>query len=207
MERKAGPEGLCSQVTEKKAISIMMKTLLIAALGLVMAGCASVRTDADFDTATDFSRYQSWAWIQPTDADNDKPYHTDGLMDQRIRNAISRELNFKGLRQVSADEADILVNYLTKLEKKIDIDTFYSSFGYHPYYYGRYPLYPPVQTDTRVREYQEGTILVDLVDANSKSLVWRGSGTDTVKQRQTPGERTEQVNTLVKEILAQFPPQ
>ncbi|GAA5190187.1 DUF4136 domain-containing protein [Ferrimonas gelatinilytica] len=185
----------------------MMKKLFIAALGLLIAGCASVRTNADFDTDTNFSSYRTWAWIEPADLEDGKQYHTDGLMDQRIRSAITQELNAKGLQQVSVTEADLLVNYLTKIEKKINIDTFYSNFGYHPYYYGRYPLYTPIQTDTRVREYQEGTILVDLVDAQSKSLVWRGSGTDTVKQRQSPEERTEQVNTIVNGILLQFPPE
>ncbi|GAA4871308.1 DUF4136 domain-containing protein [Ferrimonas pelagia] len=180
---------------------------MLVAMALLITGCSSISTDADFDTQTDFNRYQTWAWVESSEAVGEQQYHVDGLTDRRIRNAINRELTARGLTQVDAAQADMLVNYLTQTEKKVNVDTFYSSFGYHPYYYGRYPFHTGIHADTRVREYQEGTLVVDLIDRQSKSLFWRGSGTDTVKEYKNPQQRTDQVNEVVNLILQQYPPQ
>ncbi|SHI09863.1 DUF4136 domain-containing protein [Ferrimonas marina] len=184
-----------------------MKKLFAMAAALMLAGCSTIQTDSDYDTSTQFSNLKTWAWVEKSEVTGDDQYHMDGLMDQRVRNAITNTLQSKGLSQVDAADADILVNYLTKIEKKVNVDTFYSSFGYHPYYYGRYPFHAGVRADTRVREYQEGTLLIDLVDNENRTLIWRGSGTDTLKQNQTPAQRTEQVNEVVSAIMEQFPPQ
>ncbi|WP_028117529.1 DUF4136 domain-containing protein [Ferrimonas senticii] len=182
-----------------------MKTWFVALLALILAGCASIDTDVDYNTDANFSDYRSWAWL-PVSAEQGAPYQQDGLNDQRIRRAIASELLGKGLIETSADNADLLVNYVTSVETKIDVDTFYSSFGYHPYYYRNPFLYGGVSTETRVREYQQGTLMVDLIDPTDRNLLWRGSASGTVKQRQTPAERTEAVKQAVNAILAQYPP-
>ena len=57
-------------------------------------------------------------------------------MDQRVRDAVNAQLAAKGMSLVDAKEADVLVNYHTKVDKKINVDTFNTNFGYHPYYAG-----------------------------------------------------------------------
>ena len=46
-------------------------------------------------------------------------------------------------------------------------------------YYG-YGSVGPVSTTTRVTEYEKGTLVVDIWDAKTKELVWRGAVTKTV---------------------------
>ncbi|MBY5992635.1 DUF4136 domain-containing protein [Ferrimonas balearica] len=185
-----------------------MKKIFAFALALLLAGCSSISTDSDFDPQTDFSQYKTWSWIKQASTPGDKQYHMDGLTDQRIRNAVTRKMSELGFTQVAAEEADILVNYLTQTEKKVNVDTFYTSFGYHPYHYGRYPYYGAanVHADTRVREYKVGTLMVDFVDAESRQLIWRGSASDTVRDYKTPEDRTAKINEAVTAILQQYPP-
>ncbi|MDG4871046.1 DUF4136 domain-containing protein, partial [Guyparkeria sp. 1SP6A2] len=75
------------------------------------------------------------------------------------------------------------VNYITKVDKKINIDTFNSHFGYNPYYGPRWGLGGSLQTETTVREYDVGTLMVDLVDNKTGKLIWRGTVADTVREQ------------------------
>ncbi len=186
-----------------------MKKLFSLALALWLTGCATISTDSDFNPETDFSQYKTWSWVAASSTPGNPQYHVDGLTDQRIRAAISGKMLELGFAEVPADEADLLVNYLTQTEKKVNVDTFYTSFGYHPYYYGRYPYYggANLHADTRVREYEVGTLMVDFVDAQSRQLVWRGTASDTVREYKTPEERTAKINEAVGAIMAQYPPQ
>ena len=60
---------------------------------------------------------------------------------------------------------------------------------------------------TSVSEYDEGTLIIDIADAESSALVWRGSGSRRVGTSRNPDQLTEKVNRAVSEILSQFPPQ
>ena len=57
-----------------------------------------------------------------------------------------------------------------------------------------------------VSEYQQGTLLLDVVKADNKQLIWRGTATDEVypEPGQEAGEK--RLREAVQKILAQFPP-
>ncbi|WP_051215914.1 DUF4136 domain-containing protein [Ferrimonas futtsuensis] len=174
---------------------------------LALAGCSSVSTEYDYDEKVAFDGFTKWAWVEATPDSGSAKYQMDGLNDRRIRDALTAQLSNAGLSQVPASDAQVLVNYLTQVEKKIDVDTFYTSFGYYPYYHSRHGYWGTgVQADTRVREYKEGTLVVDIIDAKTKQLLWRGSGTDTLKKNLTPEKRTEQVQKVVSAIFEGYPP-
>jgi hypothetical protein len=62
----------------------------------------------------------------------------------------------------------------------------------------------PVESTTY--QYKVGTLIIDVIDARQKRLVWRGSGERTLGEEQTPEKRTEIINTTVNEVLGRFPP-
>jgi hypothetical protein len=53
-----------------------------------------------------------------------------------------------------------------------------------------------------VRQYKQGTLIIDLIDASTKELVWRGVG----KSEITNEDREEQIKQVVSDILAKYPP-
>jgi hypothetical protein len=71
-------------------------------------------------------------------------------------------------------------------------------------------LWPPWRHCHRhrqqVREYDEGSLTIDLVDADSAALLWRGTGTQRFREYKDPEKASRDINTLVEKILAQFPP-
>lgn len=182
-----------------------MKKFLILALASMLAACSSVKTSWDYDPQVNFKQFKSYAWVNKSDTDEN--YHLNGLMEQRVKNAVERELQAKGITPASNESADILVNYLTKVDKKVDVDTFNTDFGYNPYYRPGWNWGTRVHTQTTVREYEVGTLIVDIIDNHSKKLIWRGSLADTIRDNKSPEERTEIINQSVAQILANFPPQ
>jgi len=63
------------------------------------------------------------------------------------------------------------------------------------------------QRDTTAREYEVGTLIIDIVDRESNQLVWRGAKEGRLKKNQSPEKREASINKTVSEILSNFPPQ
>ena len=51
---------------------------------------------------------------------------------------------------------------------------------------------------TREYSYEEGTLVIDAYDSTEKKLVWRGSGTVTVKSK--PDKQIKQVENILKKL-------
>lgn len=181
-----------------------MKKLFVAAAVLALSACSTLKTNSDYDPAVSFDQYKSFAWVEKKTEDS--TYHLDGLMDQRVRDAVNNQLTQKGLSKVDVENADILVNYLTKVDKKINVDTFNTSYGYYPYYGRRGWGGAGINTQTTVREYEVGTLIIDFVDKETGKLVWRGSVADTIRDQNTPEERVEIINHAIGQVMLNFPP-
>lgn len=63
-----------------------------------------------------------------------------------------------------------------------------------------------MQTQTTVREYEVGTLIIDLVDNKTTKLIWRGSVADTIRDKNTPEERVQIINQAVGSVMANYPP-
>ncbi|RLV61483.1 DUF4136 domain-containing protein [Parashewanella curva] len=180
-----------------------MKKYLILVMALMLTACSSTRGNWDYNPKVDFGQYKTFAWVNKKAGK--EGYQLDGLMSQRIHRAVNEQLQAKGLTKTNKRSADVLVNYITKKEKKFDVDTFHSRFGYFPYtrnwWWGG-----TGSTTTHVREYKVGTLFVDIVDNKTGELIWRGSSRDIIRNYKTPEKKTANVNKMVADILSNFPP-
>ena len=75
-------------------------------------------------------------------------------------------------------------------------------------YGGNYRKHTGSWKDNRFSTYQyeEGTLILDFVDAKSKELIWRGSANAKVQNVNTPEKSEKLINAAVKEILKKYPP-
>ena len=73
--------------------------------------------------------------------------------------------------------------------------------------YGRRGWYGAGSSHTTVRQYEQGTLLLDLIDPESKQLIWRGTGQTRLRDLKTPEEREARVREVVDRILERFPPE
>ena len=165
----------------------------VVALAILASACTSYRVRVDYDPATQFDGLRTYRWmeIQPLG----DPRVDNALLRKRIVGAVDAELAKRGLSQSAADP-DLLVVYHAAVSRQIDIETYSRDYGYRRRAY----------TDTYVREYDVGMLIIDLIQPDTNQLVWRGSGQARLHERATPAEREQRVRAAVAAILEKFPP-
>ncbi|MDR6301876.1 DUF4136 domain-containing protein [Mesonia maritima] len=161
---------------------------------LVLTSCSSVRVATDYDREVDFTKYRSFAFYKPG---IDKADVSD-LDKKRILRAIERELLAKGFTK--SQEPDMLVSIFTKTEENVNI--YQNNFGYG-YGWGWNPWYWGAGYNT-VSRTTEGTLYIDLIDADQNELVWQGMGSGALAMDME--DKIERINEIVKEILDRYPP-
>jgi hypothetical protein len=112
----------------------------------------------------------------------------------RFALAIEKELSEKGYQRVTDITPDFKVVYILRFQKKLDT----SIYGYR-YWPGTATREAYIQT----KAYQEGSLIIDIIDKEENQLVWRGSAEGVLNEGD---DADELINTLVKEILEEFPP-
>jgi hypothetical protein len=181
-------------------IRILAPTLAAACVAL-LAGCTSFPVETDYDPAVDFATLQTYAWIDGPPKTGDPRLDND-LLARRIRRAIDTQLAAKGYREAESGAPDFEVTYLLGVERQVDVQTYVDTY---PRGYRWYP--GPSQAYTTVREYDVGSLVIDVVDPRKKQLIWRGSTEARLQDDGTPEERDARANAAVSAILDRFPPQ
>jgi len=175
--------------------------LCVGVVLLLAVGCSGIRVSEDYDHSTDFSKYRAWYWLPRPPPSGDPRIDSD-LLATRVRSAVESILAAKGYRQVPVGEADFGVGWQAAIEGKLDVHSVDQFYGYGP----RWGPVGGMGSETFVRRYDQGTLILDVVDARSRQLVWRGSAQAEVQQRRDPAQRDARVREAVQKILARFPP-
>lgn len=156
-------------------------------VSLAPIGCSGIDVSSDYDPATDFAAFSTYAWLSKPAAELPGSPLVSELLLERVRHAVDSELSAKGMRVVPEEAASLLVTEHLSIEERIQFNDPYYSFD-------------------MVQTYEEGTLLIDLVDADSRELLWRGIGQTRLRELPTPEEREQRVQEVVSAILAQYPP-
>ena len=177
---------------------VSLAFLLTALLGVA----ALAETKSDYDRNYDFSRLRTWDFKVVTRMPND-PLMRNELWDSRIRNGLSSHFVEVLFTKVDDGEPNFLVNYFMGLEKSYDIR--YLNYGF-PGYWGRMNRYgrwygwgPPYgRVDVWRIPYTESTLIVDVIDARTNHLVWRGYDTQTIDFEKSEKTIHKSVENLTK---------
>ena len=177
-----------------------MKTLcafIIVCLMALTMGCSPIyNVKYDYDTKTDFASLKTYDWLPiPAKADIDR------LNVERIKKAVDAQMAAKGLKKAPNNPNFLIASHVGKKEKVRIADW---GYGYGPYgrYWGGYGGSRGVD----VYKYEEGSLILDFVDAKSKKLIWRGSAKAQISTDKTPEKREKLIVEAVQKILEKFPP-
>jgi hypothetical protein len=144
----------------------------------------------DYDRATNFSQYKTYSW--------EKVQTQDPLWVERIKSAVNAELTQKGFAEVaSGGEVSIVAVEMTRTHPTLD--TFYNGLGGGWRFGGGFG-----DATTTVDTYKVGTLVVDLFDAKTKELMWRGSASDTLSDKSD--KNIKNLNKGVQKMFDHFPP-
>jgi Domain of unknown function (DUF4136) len=166
--------------------------LLISTLVLLSTMAVAQSVTYDFDKTADFSKFKTYAWGRSTGVN-------DELNDRRIVSAIDAQMAAKGLVKVAPSEhPDVFVVYHARFETNLEISGFSSGM---PYRFGG------LRTGTaRVEQVAVGDLTVDIIDARTRTIVWRGTAVKDVDAKTSPEKRDKNVNKAVEKLFKNYPP-
>lgn len=180
---------------------------LVCTLGAATA-CASASTPPPGYLGVrvlDATSYATYAWLapstKPAPAEDDVRALRRAAMDKRIRELVERELQAKGYTPAGEGEAALLVDYHTAAVGEANFEADAATETYVMMERGG--VVAPPQTG---RELSHGALIVDLVDAETMRLLWRGwSQTQLDQLDAEEAVVAERVDTLILEVLQFLP--
>jgi hypothetical protein len=177
----------------KRTIFTVAAALLIAVPGFAQ------KVTIDYAHGFDFDTVETFQYVDTEESN----IQDNQMMADRVAGLIKKELREGGLQEVQ-ENPDLYVTYhFTSQERKSYSTT---SMGYGGYWddwggwggYGGYGGPMMGSSTTQEYSYEEGTLIIDAYDAAEKKMVWRGSGTVTVKDK--PEKQVKQVENILKKL-------
>ncbi|MBD1389944.1 DUF4136 domain-containing protein [Neiella sp. HB171785] len=180
----------------------------MAAAALVLSGCASSpKVEADYANGYNFAHLSTFSMV-PINNDTYAGQPGESLTEQRINESLRTHLSNRGMTEVPADQADILVSYYVTSEDKTRVTSYNTGFNHHRGLYRghhRHAWGYGVGSDIQVRQFTEGQLLIDFVSPENNMVVWRGIGAKKLKSSPTQQERMDTIDQYVDAMLAEVP--
>ncbi len=176
--------------------------LLALACTLALGACGGLKVSTDYDPEANFSGWHTYAWAERTEEGELDPRVYNNIVESRVKVAVGKALQAKGYSEVISGDPDFLVAWHGAIDGKVSVNTVHTHYGYGWGWYG--PGFGASQT--YVNEWDEGTLIIDLIDTRENKLVWRGSGSDTVSGQRSPEDAQRAFDDAAAKILGSFPP-
>ncbi len=175
---------------------------LLLVLAVVAGPSIAQKITIDYAHDFDFEPVKTFTYVETKDSNvgND-------LTDNRLRDAIIRELSEGGAKQVDSNPDLYITYHVTTQDNTVFNTTSYGYGGYGPGWggYGRYGYgygygygMGGMDSTTRSYTYTDGTLIIDAYDPATKQLVWRGTGTVTLKSK--PEKQAKQVDKILTKM-------
>ena len=175
-----------------------MRTRIVITIVLSMLAAPSFaqKVTIDYDRDYDFSTIETYSWVKP------EQFERNPLMNQRIVNAIDYQLTMAGVRQIEKvdTDPDVYVTYHSNSKEQYQINTTNFGYGYGAGWYGGYG---GIGTSTSsVYSYQVGTLIIDVWDAETKNLVWRGTAEATISRK--PEKMEKKIKKAITKLSSKW---
>jgi Domain of unknown function (DUF4136) len=197
-----------------KPTHFLLAAAVAASLGGLLSGCAAVQVDTT--KATPFDGYRRYAWVKPDIQTNQdrNPLLNSPLITARVEQAVDQAMQERGVTRDEKNPDFYLCyhEYVAKETRTVANPPAPGYFGYRPYsavwYGGR--LVPisysywaqPWNTGYHTEHYEDGTLVLDVIDARSNQLLWRGSVEKPVSD---PAGLSQQMAREARDIVRKFP--
>jgi hypothetical protein len=176
----------------------MRRVAIAAALSFLGAAASAQDVNTDFDKDANFAAIKTFQVKVGTSWNNP-------ISENRITGQVEQALTEKGWTKVDANP-DALVLLHGATEKQKNLNTFYSGMGgYGGYGYRGWGGMGGMGTaTTTVSEYMVGTLVVDIFDAKTKALLFRGTASDELSDK--TDKNIKKVDKAMDKMFKDFPP-
>jgi hypothetical protein len=167
------------------------RRLLLPIVVLCALASAAVAQDVkiDYDHHVNFAQYHTYYW--------EKVKTTDPLWQNRIQDAVDRQLQSKGWQRVD-NNGDVALTAVGSAHNQQEYQTCYNGMG--GWRWGGFG-----ETTTQVENYPVGSLVLDFYDAHNKQLVWRGVAQESLSD--SPDKNEKKLDKAVDKLFNHFPPQ
>ncbi len=170
-----------------QTVKLRMMALVILTL-LGAHGAFAQKVTVEFDQAADFSKYKTFA-IRDGQLNSRNPALNSDLVKKRIDADIEKYLTAKGLTEVSG-KSDLNVRYTFGTARKTEVESYPAGW----YGWGTRVVRVP---------YAEGTLVIDLRDPTTRSLVWRAIASE---EKSDSSKIEGKLDDMVKKSMQKYPP-
>jgi len=186
-----------------KSITVFAALFVATFLG----ACSTVSVVSDYDRDFNFAGLHTYRW--PTG--NEGIRRADMLVEnpliyKRVQSAVDSRLQARGYRLADSTVADFIVHAHAGVKQ---VRNYYPRMGVSFGFGSRGPYRPwwgPYGGYTYVSTYEEGSLVLDVIDARKKELAWRGVATGVVRNYRNPEAMQRDIDEAVERILEKFPP-
>lgn len=177
--------------------SVLIATVF-GTLGVVAtSGCATtMNAGSHVQAGLKMSRYHTYEW-GPADAlpSGDPRLDKDPYFQDHLEGAVEKQLAARGLIRATGSP-DLLLHYHANIDTRIDVGRTEREYGYCR----------GMDCQSWVVDYEAGTLVLDLIDARTNRLIWRGWAQDGVAPMLANQDRMRQkINEAVSRMMASFP--
>jgi len=181
----------------------LVKIFFLLIILTMLQACSGVRVSQDYEQGYNFLVLKTFSWKE--NKNHEYGFKNNELVDTRIRAAIVNQFGMQQYTYIDSGVPDFYISYHFSIEQKISTQQVSGGVSMGRGSFGRYGSVG-ISTGTQVDAYDQGTLLIDVTDASSNKLIWRGISTQMVSEHSSPEKSTKQINETVKKLLAQFPP-
>jgi uncharacterized protein DUF4136 len=177
-----------SHIKKEWPVQRLLWLTLLAVAGLASTALAQ-KVTVEFDQAADFTQYKTFA-IRNGQVNSKNPALNSELVRKQIEADIVKNLAAKGLEEVSSGPADLNVVYHFGSARKTEVEAYPAGWRGWGTRYVRVP-------------YAEGTLVIDLRDPSTRSLVWRGV---SAEDKSDAAKIAGKLDDMVKKSIEKYPP-
>ena len=163
----------------------------------------------EYDHSIDFSAYRKYEWKEHPFLKNHPESSQFTVGSQLVQSKVNEILMKRGYQPVDGLEPEFYITHFITARMRQDTHSMPAS-GLYPdaymwpgsWYTWSTAWFPT--WDTYVENYVEGILLLDVVDAKTKKLLWRAACKAKIDEMR---ERHKDVEDAVKKALKSFPPE
>ena len=175
---------------------------------LLLASCASQpNVETDHQADYNFAALKTFS-VAETKQDTKENILISPFTLSHIHSVLESELSRRYQNAVASTKPDFIVNYHVVVEEKIDPRSYDDLYGYgfygrgyyrhpHPFFYG---------PNAGIRVYNQGSLIIDIVDGKTSKPIWRGVSEKRLSRGMAPQQQREVLSQAVNEVIVYFPP-
>ena len=157
-----------------------------------------MRVSAHVDPNADFAQFKTFAWGPPDSLPAGDPrLDENGFFQDHMQGAVERQMLRKGYAHAGErDTPDVRIHFHAVVRARMNVNNLDAGRGFCS----------GTDCGAGVSEFEEGTLIVDVMDSRTNRLVWRGWAQDTIGDTLNNGDKlAERIDRAVTGLMGALP--